>query len=372
MRKLVMFTIVFAMTLATSMNAQEKAKKLKLYGDVRFRTELDRDSKKNNGDMRADRDRIRYRFRFGFKYQLNENFDFGGRIRSGNPMNQQSPHVTFGKEFHSDAFSIDKVYINYKSGGFNMWVGKNSLPIWEPNELLWDGDVNPEGVAMAYKMKLGDNAKMRLSGGYFIVQNFYSADGKKQTFGQHANISMAQAKFCTKISDNKLTLAAGMLKAYKLPNKPDGNMTDVMNYTILPFNLQFSMKNGFALGADYIMNMEDYKGKVDANYEDQKTGMDFYAKYKINDKWSVKATYASIQKYAVIDYYAQDDWVRWGNSNMTRSSNFAGFGVALKYNIAKHFNTQLKFWNVKGIAKPTGASALETGTRIRWDFNIKF
>jgi len=37
--------------------------------------------------------------------------------------------------------------------------------------------------------------------------------------------------------------------------------------------------------------------------------------------------YAHIEKYAVIDYLAQDDWVRWENSNMTRSSNFKVYGI---------------------------------------------
>jgi hypothetical protein len=79
--------------------------------------------------MRDDRDRFRYRARFGAKYALNDNFEFGMRIRSGNPANQQSPHVTLGKGFDSDAFSLDKAYIKVKSkGGLWVWAGKNSMP----------------------------------------------------------------------------------------------------------------------------------------------------------------------------------------------------------------------------------------------------
>jgi len=366
-RVLSLGVIVLTMILASNTFAQKKADKLKIYGDVRFRTELDRDSKKTNGDMRADRDRFRFRFRFGVKYALNENLEFGGRIRTGNPDNAQSPHVTIGDGFNSKDLSVDKAYIKYKKNGFYIWAGKNSMNMWEPDEMLWDGDVNPEGIALGNKFKLGDNSKLAMNAGYFILNNDHGLDGTtdKQTFGMHSNAAFGQLKFCTKLGDNKLIIAPGMLRAYT--EKLVG-----INYQIFSTFLQFKMKNGFNVNFDYFMNMEDYKDKVDPKMEDQKTGISFTAGYAFSKKFSAKVSYAQIQKYAVIDMYAQDDWVRWGNSTMTRSSNFGGFGVVLKYKLAKNFNTQLKFWNVEGLTKSTGDTALETGTRIRWDFNIKF
>jgi len=73
--------------------------------------------------------------------------------------------------------------------------------------------------------------------------------------------------------------------------------------------------------------------------------------------------------------FAQDDWMRWDNTltnghSYTRSSNFEGFELNFKYKFTKKFNTTLRFWNIEGIEK-TGTD-LETGTRIRLDFNIKF
>ena len=363
MRRILIFSFVIFAMMA---NAQKKADKLKLYGDVRFRTELDRDSKKKNGDMRADRDRFRFRFRFGFKYALNENVEFGGRIRSGNPDNAQSPHVTLGDEFNSKTLSIDKAYIKYTNNGFYIWGGKNSMNMWEPDEMLWDGDVNPEGIGLGNKFKLGDNAKLQLNGGYFILKNNTITEGdvSKQTFGKHNNAAFAQAKFCTKIGDNKLIIAPGMLQTYI------HGMT--WDYQIFSGFAQFKTKMGLNLNIDFFKNLADLKDKVDPNYEDQTSGFAGTIGYSFSKKLSAKVSYAQIQKYAVIDMFAQDDWVRWGNANMTRSSNFGGFGMAIKYKLAKNFNTQLKFWNVEGLVKPTGASDLETGTRIRWDINIKF
>ena len=363
MRKLLLMSFVLFAMMA---NAQKKADKLKLYGDVRFRTELDRDSKKNSGAMRADRDRFRFRFRFGFKYALSENFEFGGRIRSGNPDNAQSPHVTLGDEFNSKSLSIDKAYIKFKKGNFYISAGKNSMNMWEPDEMLWDGDVNPEGIEVGNKFKLGENSKLAVNAGYFIVANTSVTEGDvtKQTFGKHTNAAFGQLKFCTKLGDNKLILAPGMLKTY-MPGAD-------WNYQIFSGFAQFKTNMGLNLHVDFFKNLADLKDKVDPNYEDQTSGFAGTIGYAFSKKFSAKVSYAQIQKYAVIDMFAQDDWVRWGNANMTRSSNFGGFGLVLKYKLAKNMNTQLKFWNVKGLAKPTGTSDLETGTRIRWDFNIKF
>ena len=366
MKKLLLMSFVLFAMMANTALAQEKANKLKLFGDVRFRTELDRNSKKSNGDMRADRDRFRFRFRFGFKYALSENFEFGGRIRSGNPDNAQSPHVTLGEGFNSKDLSIDKAYIKFKMKNFYISAGKNSMNMWEPDEMLWDGDVNPEGIGFGNKFKLGDNSKLAVNAGYFVIANTTGmVDGKpKQTFGKHANAAFGQLKFCTNFNGNKLILAPGMLRTY-MPGAD-------WNYRIFSGFVQFKTTMGLSMNVDFFKNLADLKDKVDPNYEDQTTGFAGTVAYAFNKKFSAKVSYAQIQKYAVIDMFAQDDWVRWGNAVMTRSSNFGGFGLVLKYKLAKNFNTQLKFWNVKGLVKATGASDLETGTRIRWDFNIKF
>jgi len=364
-RVLTLGIVVLTMMFAKSSFAQDS--KLKIYGDVRFRTELDRDSKKSNGDMRADRDRFRFRFRFGVKYALNENFEFGGRIRSGNADNAQSPHVTIGDGFNSKDLSIDKAYIKFKKGNFYVSVGKNSMNMWEPDEMLWDGDVNPEGIGFGDKFQLGDNSKLAINAGYFILNNDKGmvGDKEKQTFGMHSNAAFGQLKFCTKLGENKLILAPGLLRAYS--EKILG-----VNYQIFSAFAQLKTKMGLNLHFDYFTNLEDLKDKVDPEYVDQKMGYSFSAGYAFNKKFSAKVSYGQVQKYAVIDMFAQDDWMRWGNATMTRSSNYGGFGIVFKYKVAKNMNAQLKYFNVTGLKKGTGDTDLETGSRIRLDFNIKF
>ncbi len=69
---------------------------IKFNGDFRFRIEHDWNSRKQNGIFRDDRSRLRFRFRFGVNYQLNNQYSFGGRLRTGNINDQQGPHLTIG------------------------------------------------------------------------------------------------------------------------------------------------------------------------------------------------------------------------------------------------------------------------------------
>ncbi len=394
MKKVFLFSaMMLAMLFMVNVSAQDdvkKEKKLKLSADVRFRVEMDRNSDNSDGTTRADRDRFRYRARFGASYALNKNFEFGMRFRSGNPANQQSPHVTLGKGMDSDQFSIDKAYIKVKSNnGLWAWAGKNSMPFWEQNELLWDGDVNPEGLSFGGNFKLGDNAKLVPVLGYYVLdQNSVTdTDGTTtQKFGDASNMNLFQVKFCNKFGDDKLTISTGIVNATL---KDDFETTDDFKYNIWATSLQYKMKNiGLTFGLDYFSNLADYADLTKAVYddvtetyvivdavsdrfEDQKTGYDVSVKYG-KGKFGAAFTYAAIQQYAVVDMFAQDDWVRWGNSDMTRSSNFQGFELNFKYKFTSKFNTTLRFWNVEGIEIRDGGTDLETGTRIRLDFNIKF
>lgn len=372
MKKVSLFsTVMLALFFMVNVNAQDtKEKKLKLSADVRFRVEMDRNSDKSDGSTRADRDRFRYRARFGAKYALNKNYEFGMRIRSGNPENQQSPHVTLGKGFDSDQFSIDKAYIKVKSNnGLWAWAGKNSMPFWEQNELLWDGDVNPEGLSFGGTFKLGNNSKLVPVLGYYVLDQNKVTDGAETTqkFGDASNMSLVQLKFCNKMGDDKLTVSSGLINAALKDSDPN---TDHFNYSIWATSVQYKMKNsGLTFGLDYFSNLADYDDVLSDDFKDQTTGYDVSVKYAKN-KFGAAVTYAAIQKYAVVDQYAQDDWMRWGNSEMTRASNFKGFELNFKYKFTNKFNTTFRFWNIEGIEK-TGTD-LETGTRFRLDFNIKF
>jgi len=365
-----------------SSEAEEKDK-LKILGDARIRTESDWDSKKSDGSFRDDRDRMRYRLRFGFNYKWNNSIKFGGRIRSGDQRDQQSPHNTFGSEMETGSFSIDKAFIQGQHELLWWNLGKNSFPFWKQNELFWDDDVTPEGVSLGSKIKTGEFTLKPTFGAYIV-------NHKQKYFGNDSKLIAAQIALDGKVSDVKLEFATGIYIFDKLADKNDGAGENTLDYNIFNTGIKLGLDIGMPLsfGFDFMINLVDYgnekyKNIVKDYLKDEKTG--FVASVKLGSlkkqgDWTLAYYFTQIQKYSVVDYFAQDDWIRWNYSDAegegltgARSSNFGGSEIRLGYAFGSGFNCVLRTYLVEALVKKGGSSdkALETGNRIRLDFNIK-
>lgn len=149
--------------------------KVKWSGDFRGRFEhfgFDEDSVK-------DRSRGRYRLRLGGKAKVNERVSAGFRLASGGE--HRSTNESFGgnDDFAPDDFNIDRAFAELKWGGLKLIAGRQSNPFrWKNGKdyMLWDGDLNPEGVALQYKVKPGGgNFELFANSGYFIIDEESSA-----------------------------------------------------------------------------------------------------------------------------------------------------------------------------------------------------
>ena len=96
----------------------------------------------------AKRDRFRFRGRFGFASELSNKVQFSLRLATsdGNPV---STNLDFGDGFSSKDIAIDRVFVNWNAlNNLDIAVGKMGRPWFRAgsNSLLWDSDLNPEGV----------------------------------------------------------------------------------------------------------------------------------------------------------------------------------------------------------------------------------
>ncbi len=114
-------------------------------GDLRYRVERTDELGK---DARV-RDRIRARV--GFYGQADERFDYGIRLASGST-DPVSTNQTFDGGFTSKGINLDLAYLKWTCPitGSKAYLGKMKNPYKTPGKssLLWDGDLNPEGVAL--------------------------------------------------------------------------------------------------------------------------------------------------------------------------------------------------------------------------------
>jgi hypothetical protein len=138
---------------------------IELYGDVRMRYEYRGGQTSDNTALHDDwqeRQRERYRLRLGLRGTLADDWFFGIRLETS--QNPRSTNVTFGDDTSSssgggggpfakgsDGINVGQAYLGYR--GFpdiTLTAGKMPQPL-VTTLMLWDADINPEGVAEQWK-----------------------------------------------------------------------------------------------------------------------------------------------------------------------------------------------------------------------------
>ncbi len=287
-------------------------------------------------------------------------------------MSQQSPHVTFGRDFQPKELNLDRIYIRANRGAFSISGGKNSFPFWKQNELFWDDDVTPEGISATYTRELESAGSLGLRGGYFLLDDPLSGD----RLSNQAHLVAGQIVYSPKLAGAGLDLALGFFDFGENPDQPNPALED-LDYGILTLSARASVHDlpkPFVLGFDWMENLEDYP--ADLFNRDQTTGYVASAQYGgLGERgdWLAGYYYAHIERYAVVSFFAQDDWVRWGSATQTRSSNFEGHELRGAYAFLSTFNLVARLYLVDGITgRTTSALTAEDGKRFRVDLNIRF
>ena len=132
---------------------------IELYGDARIRYEARQGETgpPNTLDSAHDtlkRSRERYRLRLGLRGTLADDWFFGIRLETST--NPRSTNVTFGDDSGpfgkaNDGISVGQAYLGY-SGFRDIRLTAGKMPNPFVNTLMvWDGDINPEGLAEQWK-----------------------------------------------------------------------------------------------------------------------------------------------------------------------------------------------------------------------------
>ncbi len=116
-------------------------------GDVRLRYEM------IDLDGAPERDRMRFRTRFGLSATVADDVKFVFQLATGGG-NPVSTNQTFDGGFSTKDIGVDLAYIDWKiADGLNFFGGKMKNPLYKAGSvpLVWDSDLNPEGLALSYK-----------------------------------------------------------------------------------------------------------------------------------------------------------------------------------------------------------------------------
>ncbi len=172
------------------------------FGDFRLRYENTNNVQTNTSlpDLNINvRQREVVRFRAGITKKINGLLNFGARLATGSSNDPNTADVTLGNFVNDLEFSLDRVYLQLTYRNVFLTGGKFANPFLK-TDLVWDGDVNPQGVAGSYTFSGSGQITPKLIGVYSIID--------EQTIDRDSYMVGGQVQFGIKPGrDLSLTLA---------------------------------------------------------------------------------------------------------------------------------------------------------------------
>lgn len=138
---------------------------MKLRGDVRLRYQFN-----DNRNKTYNQHRGRYRLRFFVDAKVNEKVYTGFGFASGSSADPRSTNQTFGDNFGKKNLYIDYVFAEYNANDYLAFTaGRTKNPLWMTHDMLWDTDVNMEGLSARFNYPLSYNWQLFSNAGFMIL-----------------------------------------------------------------------------------------------------------------------------------------------------------------------------------------------------------
>ena len=312
------------------------AAKTQFKGDVRFRQETVKiQGESNNGGR--DKDRQRIRARLGAYTEINDQVDTGIRIATGSSDDARSTNQDQDNYFDKKSIWLDLGYIDYHPKQIkNLHVigGKMLQPWVNMGDVIWDGDINPEGLALTYKYPLGSSAELFGSLGNYNLKDNVDGDGVQ--FRHDLRLTSGQLGTRFSVTDNLKMTLGGSIYAYQ--NDENSTCTSSTTPCALAVNgnsanEQFRLYEGFAQAdigglAVPLAFYGQYVKNNDAS-NDQDTAWLLGAKSKVFG-FNLDYNYRDTQRNAVVGAFTDSDF-----ANGTTGSR--GHKMKVSYDIDKNF-----------------------------------
>lgn len=339
------------------------AEKISLYGDFRYRHE------QIDGDNVNQRDRHRARVRLGLKARIDDEWSFDLRLATGNDNSPISTNQDLDGGFSSKNIWLDRAFLTYKPqaiDGLSVLAGKMGTPFMAVggNQLIWDGDLTPEGIAVKYGMKLNDATSLFINGGGMWVEE-RGSDTDTSLWGIQGGLSHAFE------NKSKLTAGTGYFKYGNIQGRPAiGNFagntsqggTYRYDYELVELFGEYASMIGevpFSIYGDYVVNTAsgvsaDTGWLVGATYNKASSPGD----------WQIGYEYRELERDAVLAAFTDSDFSNGGTHGKGHKFSFK---YALAKNIAAGATYFLNDRDADG-----GGKRDDTYRRLQLDVEMKF
>jgi hypothetical protein len=279
------------------------AAKTQIKGDVRLRYE---DVNVDNPNARSgNQDRERVRARVGFYSEINPQVDAGVRVATGSSADARSTNQSLDNYFEKKSLWVDLAYLDWHPTAvpnLHLIGGKMNQPWVSMGDIIWDSDINPEGVAVTYKTNLGA-AELFGSAGHYTLKDNVDGDGVQ--FKHDAQLYHGQLGTKFNAADTVKVTVGGSIYGYDNDKKSAalrslGNTTNEFNLVEGFGQLDFT---GFAIPLSAYGQFVKNTDSTDGMDKGWLAGL----KSKVG-AWSLDYNYRDVQRNAVVSLFTDSDF----------------------------------------------------------------
>ncbi len=147
-----------------------------LTGEVTIMYQLQERELTNSSDQGIIKAKI------GVESKIADKWDVGIGFATGDNLNLNDPRYSYqvlGGAFDTDAVNLDYAYAKYTHNeNLSIIAGKFKNPIWQSKDLLWDTDINPEGLAGLINLKPSNKIDLEIfiTPAYFMLEEFANSN----------------------------------------------------------------------------------------------------------------------------------------------------------------------------------------------------
>lgn len=334
--------------------AKEWYEKIKISGDLRLRHDTQWCEEKN-GAVDYARNRERFRLRIGMDSNITDNTKVGIRLASGNG-EQNTTNQSADEHSRGKGIFIDLAYADWKASDMlTIQGGKHKNPLFT-SSLIWDPDVNPEGISESLRFNIADSVNLFANLGQWFIEELNLKDsdsdptlllyqfGSEIKPGDRMKLELAVTYYdflnmdqinTGGLDDDETFIGYNHGHSQQMVFDEDGKLLNEFKCLELGLKVDFKgLPVPVSLFGSYIANLESDISKLmtkgidpgDSNpndlaaygTEDRDTGWQIgFSMGKKKDKgdWAMKYFYQELEDYAFPAVFVDSDFHGGGTNN---------------------------------------------------------
>ena len=297
---------------------------------------------------------------------MNDRISVGAQLATGDPDDPNSTDVTLGNFVDDLNVSLDQAWIRYTAGGLTVQAGKFPQ-IFQRTDMVWDGDVSPQGLGASYALDLGSGARFDARALYFAIDEAPTARDSDMLGGQlnataplapdlrlaltgsyyHYRLGSVAGADAGDFRGNLLSGGRYLSEFHLIEGLGSLNYSGLSPRWPLSFTADYVHNLGAAVPGDTGFNLEFAAGRNTQRGD-----------------WRVAYNYSEVQVDAVFAAFSHD--------NLDLSTNYRLHGVDLNYVPAQGLLIDLAWYHYRPLDQRYTAAPLTWLDRVRLNLMVSF